>query len=95
MLHRFQNSPVVGGRPVRYLNVDMETLKKAAVDMIKGNHAVWFGCDVGQMLETEMGAMDLNVYDYKIVYGTDFKLDKADCEAGNDFCFGRGCAGPH
>jgi bleomycin hydrolase len=68
---------VIGGRPVRYLNVDIETLKKAAVDMIKGNHAVWFGCDVGQMLETEMGAMDLNVYDYGIVYGTDFKLDKA------------------
>ena len=68
---------VIGGRPVRYLNVDMETLKKAAVDMIKGNHAVWFGCDVGQMLVTEMGAMDLNVYDYDIVYGTDFKLDKA------------------
>jgi bleomycin hydrolase len=68
---------VIGGRQVRYLNVDMKTLKKAAVDMIKGNHAVWFGCDVGQMLETEMGAMDLNVYDYKIVYGTDFKLDKA------------------
>ena len=65
---------VIGGRPVRYLNVDIETLKKAAVDMIKGNHAVWFGCDVGQMLETEMGAMDLNVYDYDIVYGTDFKL---------------------
>ena len=68
---------VICGRPVRYLNVDMKTLKKAAVDMIKGNHAVWFGCDVGQMLETEMGAMDLNVYDYDIVYGTDFKLDKA------------------
>jgi bleomycin hydrolase len=68
---------VIEGRPVRYLNVDMPTLKKAAVEMIKDNHAVWFGCDVGQMLETEMGAMDLNVYNYKLVYGTDFKLDKA------------------
>ena len=68
---------VIEGRSVRYLNVDIKTLKKAAVDMIKDNHAVWFGCDVGQMLETEMGAMDLNVYDYDIVYGTDFKLDKA------------------
>jgi bleomycin hydrolase len=68
---------VFEGRPVRYLNVDMPTLKKAAVEMIKDNHAVWFGCDVGQMLETEMGAMDLNVYNYKLVYGTDFKLDKA------------------
>jgi len=68
---------VIEGRPVRYLNVDIHTLKKAAVQMIKDNHAVWFGCDVGQMLETEMGAMDLNVYNYKLVYGTDFKLDKA------------------
>ena len=68
---------VIGGRPVRYLNVDIQTLKKAAVDMIKDNHAVWFGCDVGQMLETDMGAMDLNVYDYKLVFGMDFKLDKA------------------
>ena len=68
---------VIGGRQVRYLSVDIETLKKAAVEMIKDNHAVWFGCDVGQMLETEMGAMDLNVYDYDLVYGAEFKLDKA------------------
>ena len=68
---------VVGGRQVHYLNVDMSVLKEAAVDMIKDNHAVWFGCDVGQMLETEMGAMDLNIYDYRLVFGTDFKLDKA------------------
>jgi len=68
---------VVGGRPVRYLNVDMETLKKAAVEMIKDKHAVWFGCDVDQMLDTDKGAMDLNVYDYESVYGADFRLDKA------------------
>jgi len=68
---------VVGGRSIRYLNVDMGTLKKAAIDMIKDNNAVWFGCDVEQMLETDMGAMDLNIYDYGLVYGTAFKLDKA------------------
>lgn len=68
---------VVGGRPVTYLNVDMKTLKKAAVEMIKDNHAVWFGCDVDRMLQTQDGAMDLNVYNYGSVYGTEFKLDKA------------------
>jgi len=68
---------VVGGHPIRYLKVDMETLKKAAVEMIKENHAVWFGCDVDQMLETSKGAMDLNVYDYETVHGTGIKLDKA------------------
>ena len=68
---------MVGGRDTRYLNVDLKALKKATVDMIKGNHAVWFGCDVGKMLQTNMGAMDLSIYDYELVYGMKFQLDKA------------------
>jgi bleomycin hydrolase len=68
---------VIGGQDTRYLNVDLKTLKKATIDMIKGNHAVWFGCDVAKMLETEMGAMDLSIYDYELVYGVKFQLDKA------------------
>ncbi|HYW02019.1 MAG TPA: C1 family peptidase, partial [Candidatus Acidoferrum sp.] len=68
---------VVGGQDTRYLNVDLNTLKKATIEMIKGNHAVWFGCDVGKMLETKMGAMDLSIYDYELVYGMKFQLDKA------------------
>jgi bleomycin hydrolase len=68
---------MVGGQDTRYLNVDLKTLKKANVAMIKSNHAVWFGCDVAKMLETKMGAMDLNIYDYELVYGAKFQLDKA------------------
>jgi bleomycin hydrolase len=68
---------VVGGRDSRYLNVDLKVMKKVAVEMIRGGHAVWFGCDVGKMLQTEMGAMDLNIYDYESVFGTKFRLDKA------------------
>ncbi len=68
---------MVGGRDTRFLNVDLKTMKKPTMDMIKGNHAVWFGCDVGKMLQTEMGAMDLSIYDYESVYGTKFQLDKA------------------
>jgi bleomycin hydrolase len=51
----------IEGRPVKYLNVDILTLKGSAVEMIKDKHAVWFGCDVGRMLETKKGAMDLNI----------------------------------
>ena len=68
---------VIGGQDTRYLNVDLKTLKKATIDMIKGNHAVWFGCDVAKMLQTQMGAMDLSIYDYELVYGAKFQLDKA------------------
>jgi len=68
---------MAGAQETRYLNVDLKTMKKATTDMIKGNHPVWFGCDVGKMLEIAMGAMDLNIYDYESVYGTKFQLDKA------------------
>jgi bleomycin hydrolase len=67
----------VGGRDSRYLNVDLPTMKAAVVAMIKDKHAVWFGCDVGKMLQTQSGAMDLNIYDYESVLGTSFRLDKA------------------
>jgi len=68
---------IVGRRGVRYLNVDIETLKKATADMIVDGHVVWFGCDVGKMLERDMGVLDPDVYDYELVYGTAFNLDKA------------------
>ena len=68
---------VVDGQDTRYLNVDLKAMKKATIHMIKGNHAVWFGCDVAKMLQTEMGAMDLSIYDYESVYGTKFQMDKA------------------
>jgi len=68
---------VVGGQIVRYLNVDVETLKKATADMIVDGQAVWFGCDVGKMFERELGILDPEVHDYELVYGTRFKLDKA------------------
>ncbi len=68
---------VVEGKDSRYLNVDMFTMKNAAISMIKDRHAVWFGCDVGKMLQKELGAMDLNIYDYESLLETKFRLDKA------------------
>ncbi|OQY60439.1 MAG: aminopeptidase [Desulfobacteraceae bacterium 4572_88] len=68
---------IVGGQEVRYLNVDIEVIRRAAAEMILENQPVWFGCDVGKMLEREKGIMDAEAYDYGLVYGTTFKLDKA------------------
>jgi len=68
---------VVGGQEVRYLNIDIETMKKAAGEMVKDGHAVWFGADAGKMSHRDMGVFDPNIYDYERVYGIEFKLDKA------------------
>ncbi len=68
---------VAGGRDVLYLNVEMTTLKKAAVEMIQAGRAVWFGCDVGKMMQRDLGILDTEIYAYELLYDTPFRLDKA------------------
>lgn len=69
---------VVGGRDVKYLNLPIEDLKKAAIAQLLNNEVVWFGCDVGKMLNRKLGIMDTNIYDYTAALGTDVELTKAE-----------------
>lgn len=69
---------VVEGQIVRYLNVDLAVFKHAAIEMLKDGRPVWFGCDVGKMLETELGILDMELYDYQSVYGFAYRADKAE-----------------
>lgn len=69
---------VIEGHIVRYLNVDNATFKKAAQDQVMAGASVWFGCDVGKMLERDLGIMDMNMYDYELAYGFQFKANKAE-----------------
>lgn len=69
---------VEGGDPVRYLNVDIESFKQAAVEQLKDGTPVWFGCDVGKMMERDLGILDRELYDYELVFGTEFTADKAE-----------------
>lgn len=68
---------VVGGEIVRYVNVDLDTMKKAAIAQLQAGESVWFGCDVGQFLERDLGVLDLSLFDFELVYGTRPSLDKA------------------
>ena len=68
---------VIEGNPIRYLNVDINVLKNAAIDSIKNNDPVWFGCDVGKYLHRSHGVMDTELFDFELFYGTDFTLNKA------------------
>ena len=58
------------------LNVDIKELKKSAMDSIKNNEAVWFGCDVGKRFSRDMGVLDMGIYDYENVFQTSFKMNK-------------------
>ncbi len=68
---------VIDGQTIKYLNVDLNTLKRAAVDMIVDGHAVWFGCDVGQWFAKEPGILNPHIFDFELVYGLEFTQNKA------------------
>jgi bleomycin hydrolase len=69
---------VMEGHPVRYINVEIETLKAATVAQIHDEKPVWFGCDVGKHFDRDLGVMDMELYDYASIYGGGFTLNKAE-----------------
>ena len=68
---------VVGGQIIKYANVEIDEIKKAAIKSIKNNESVWFGCDVGKMFHRDLGLMDMDLYDYEALLGTKFSMNKA------------------
>ncbi|MEO1993684.1 MAG: C1 family peptidase, partial [Planctomycetaceae bacterium] len=68
---------VVGGEIVKYLNVDIATMKQIAVQTITDGQPVWMGCDVGKMMQRTEGIWDAQLFDYQGVYDADFSLDKS------------------
>jgi bleomycin hydrolase len=68
---------VAGGKEISYLNLPIETLKAAAVQMILDGKPVWFGCDVGKHLDRELGVLDLDLFDTELLYGTALLQEKA------------------
>lgn len=66
------------GRPVRYLNLPIEELKRAAIAQMKDGEPVWFGCDVGKRSERENGIMDVDLYSLETLLNTSFSMTKAE-----------------
>jgi bleomycin hydrolase len=69
---------IVGAPPVVYLNTEIELMKELAARAVCSGEPVWFGCDVGQMMSSELGLWDASLYDLPAVYQASFSLDKAD-----------------
>lgn len=69
---------VVGGKEVKYLNVDMDSFKKLAIAQLEQGESVWFGCDVGQSSTRDSGIMSLDAYDMNDLFDIDFTMTKAE-----------------
>ncbi len=69
---------VKDGRPVVYLNLPIDELRRVALAQLEDKEPVWFGCDVGKMLDRDGGIMDTELYDYAGTLGVDFAMSKGE-----------------
>ncbi|RSI07975.1 aminopeptidase C [Streptococcus sanguinis] len=68
---------VVGSKPVRYLNVEMDRLKELAIAQMKAGETVWFGSDVGQSSNRKAGVMAEGLHDFTASMDIRLTQDKA------------------
>lgn len=68
---------VVGSKPVRYLNVEMDRLKELAIAQMQAGETVWFGSDVGQSSNRKAGIMADGMYDFTSSMNIQLTQDKA------------------
>ncbi|MBZ2136310.1 aminopeptidase C [Streptococcus gordonii] len=68
---------VVGSKPVRYLNVEMDRLKELAIAQMQAGETVWFGSDVGQSSNRKAGIMADGMYDFNSSMDIQLTQDKA------------------
>ncbi|RVX67677.1 hypothetical protein B0A52_07800 [Exophiala mesophila] len=68
---------VVGGRPITYVNVDIATMKTAAINMLRAGLPVFFGSDVGKYSNSSSGIMDTALYDYNLAFNISLSMSKS------------------
>lgn len=68
---------VVGGRQVRHLNLDIDTFKQLAIKQLQAGESVWFGSDVGQASDRQIGIMDTAIYNKDDLFNIDLSMTKA------------------
>lgn len=68
---------IIGLRPIRYINVDMATVKTACVSMLRANNPIFFGCDVGKFANANLGILDTSLIDYELGFNIRLGLSKA------------------
>ncbi len=69
---------VVGGRRIKYLNLEMKELKNLVVKQLLAKEVVWFGSDVARYGDRKVGVWDDQSYDYDNMLEMSLYLSKED-----------------
>lgn len=69
---------VVGGKDIKYLNLEMNRLKELTINQLKNNEVVWFGCDVSRFGDRVGGIWDDELFDYDKMLEMNLQMSKND-----------------
>lgn len=69
---------VVGSRPLKFLNLPIDDLKKYTAKSIRNGMPVWFAGDVGRGYHWLFNLLDDDVMQYDPIYGAHDKLNKSE-----------------
>ncbi len=69
---------VVGGSEIKYLNVEMETLKSLVLKTLQDGEVVWFGSDCGKFGSRDAGIWDDRAFHYEDAFQMDFSMTKEE-----------------
>ena len=75
---------ITGMSPTRYVNVGMDIIKKACIDMLKSDLPIFFGSDVGKFSDRSSGIMDPDLIDYGLGFNIRLGLTKAQRLEANE-----------
>ena len=67
---------VIGGKEIRYLNLEMKEFKKLVVKQLKNRELVWFGSDCSRYGDRPNGLWDDKLFAYDDSFGMDLTLSK-------------------
>ncbi|BCR36325.1 C1 family peptidase [Mariniplasma anaerobium] len=67
---------VIGGRDIKYINLEMKDLKELVIKQMLDNEVVWFGSDVARFGDRTKGVWDDQQFDYEEMLGMSFEMSK-------------------
>ena len=59
------------------MNLDIDTFKQLAIKQLQAGESVWFGSDVGQASDRQIGIMDTAIYNKDDLFNVDLSMTKA------------------
>ena len=66
------------GHNWKYLNLPVEDIKQFAKNSILDNQPMYFSCDVGKQLNKQNGTLDVNNYEYGLLFDVNFGMNKKE-----------------